>query len=464
VSVALMAAELALQQLRPVWAEVSLNNLDANLRSLYAAAGRRLCAVIKADGYGHGSIVLGKRALALTVPTEEGVVEPVAGLAVATVSEALLLRNSGMRRESDWFLLLLGETYKGCEDLLVQQDIQVSVGALARLHEFADAAKRLAVPCRVHLKLDTGMGRVGFREEEFAACLTALAAGGYGCACWHARRGSQAPAAAAACGWACWLEVEGVYSHCAQADEADFGPTRKQARLFSEALDALRGIGVEPRWRHLFNSAFTIQNRHILEAKEFQPLLSSLTLARVGISMYGHVPSDEVQLGDVVLAPLMTWKARITHVKCLPQGERVSYGGLYAAPAGGAVIATVPVGYADGYRREVGYTSDYSASVCPAEEQWHVLVRGQRVPIAGRVCMDMIMLDVSGLHPAPLAGEEVVLLGKMGDREVSCEDWARRLRTINYEITCLVGARVPRVYLSGGEIHAIRTLGQITQF
>lgn len=306
------------------------------------------------------------------------------------------------------------------------------------------------------------MGRVGFKGEEFAACVAALHSGGYGCACFCERNGIPQDVPTK-CGWACHVEVEGVYSHCARADEADLEPTRQQAALFGDALRALKETGISPRWQHLYNSAFTIQNERILERDSFASLREQLTLARVGIAMYGHPPSPEVELYKTTLAPLLAWKARATHVKRLSGGERVSYGGLYAAPAEGAIIATVPVGYADGYRRILGYTDDYSSpgALCPAAKQWHVLVRGQRVPIAGRVCMDMIMLDVSHLEPMVMPGEEVVLLGRMGDECISCEDWAARLGTINYEITCLVGTRVPRAYISSGKISSVRTLGDV---
>lgn len=426
--------------------------------SLRKAAGVPLCAVVKADAYGHGSVVVGQYALDLTLDSEA----VVAGLAVATVSEALLLRSAGLDREQPWFLLLLGETYTGCEQALIKNQIEVSVGALDRLREFAAVARELQAVCRVHLKVDTGMGRVGFRCDEFVACIEALRSGGYGCACYRERHGLSNDASIS-CGWTCHLEIEGIYSHCSRADEADLGPTRKQATHFADALNALQLAGIVPRWRHLFNSAFTIQNERVLEGPSFSCLRTQISLARVGISMYGHPPSPEVELGNTTLAPLITWKARITHVKRLLEGERVSYGGLFAAPAGGAVIATVPVGYADGYRRTLGYTEDYSSpgALCPTEQLWYVLIRGSRVPIAGRVCMDMIMLDVSLIEPPPIPGEEVVLLGGMGAECISCEDWAKRLGTINYEITCLIGARVPRAYVSNGSIVSVRTFGGV---
>lgn len=369
----------------PVWAEINLGAIAHNTAELsrLCRPGAGLMAVVKANAYGHGMLEVSRIALGAGATW----------LGVARVDEGVSLRRAGF----DCPVLVLGytpdEALRDVVDYSLAQTVYSPGGAEELSRQAGLAGKRVAV----HIKIDTGMGRLGFRPgdnlvDEILRC-------------------ARLPN----------LEPQGVFTHFAMADAADDTYTRYQFATFLEILDQLARRGLEFPVRHCANSAALIQHPE-----------TRLDLVRAGISLYGLPPSPEVNLAGVSLQPAMSLKARVAHIKPVEQGARISYGCTYAAP-GPTVIVTVPAGYADGYSRLLS-------------SRGSVLVQGQRAPIVGRVCMDQCMADVG--HIAGVApGDEVVLLGRQGGEEISADEIAGLMGTINYEVLCMVSYRVPRLYV-----------------
>jgi alanine racemase len=372
------------QLIRPTRAEIDLAALKANLASIGALAPRAgVLAVLKGNAYGHGAIPIA-RAL------EESNVRM---LGVALVEEGLELRNAGVRAP----ILVLGGAYQGGYELLVEHGLTPTVFRADHLEQLAHVARARGAPVAVHLKVDTGMGRLGLLSEELDTFLD---------------RAARIPE----------VRIEGLLSHFANADVADSEMTREQIVRFRSALAALRARGIDPELRHLSNSAGLIERPELRDDLE-------LNLVRPGVMLYGVAPAPEMR-DQLALRPVLSWKTAITHLKRVKQGTPISYGGTWIASRE-SVIATLPVGYADGYDRR------YS-------NRAQVLIRGRRAPLAGRVCMDMVMADVTDV-PGAAVGDEVVLLGEQGGERISAEDLAELSDTIPYEILCRVGGRVPRV-------------------
>lgn len=371
---------------RPTRAEIDLDALAHNVRELRRATSpaAALMAVVKADGYGHGAVPAALAALSAGA----------AWLGVAVVEEAMELRRAGLEAP----VLVLGYVPPDQAGLIVRGDIRAAVfdAAVARAlsHEGQTAGTRV----RVHLKVDSGMGRVGVRPEEAAA---------------FARWLRELPG----------LELEGVFTHLATADEPDPTYVRHQLGQFEAALGALAAAGIRPRLRHAANSAAILAHPD-----------AHYDLVRAGIAMYGLAP-DATRTWPAELRPAMSLKSRVSQVKSMAAGEPVSYGREWTA-AGGETVATITIGYADGYRRL--FTN-----------KGEMLIGGRRCLVAGRVCMDQTVVRVpSGVTVHP--GDEVVLIGRQGNDVITADDWARALGTINYEVVCLVGRRVPRVYHHSG--------------
>ncbi|MBW3615965.1 MAG: alanine racemase [Actinobacteria bacterium] len=369
---------------RPAWAEVDLAAIRDNVRAVKAVAGgAEVWAVVKADGYGHGAEPAARAALA----------GGATGLAVALVEEGVILREAGI----DVPILLLSEPPATAMAEVVARRLvptlysQPAVDALGR--EAAAVVAR--EPVAVQVKLDTGMHRVG------APCEVALDV---------ARSVHRHPR----------LALDGVWTHFAVADEpeqADF--TAGQCARFDRFCEALRSLGVQPRIRHVANSAGV--------------LLAGATydMVRVGIALYGYAPNPAISL-EAILRPALSLVAQVVQVKELDAGEALSYGLRYRLQER-SVVATVPLGYADGVPRRL------------SEVGGQVLVGGQRRSIAGTVTMDQLLVDC-GPGATVQPGDEVVLLGRQGEEEITADDWAARLGTISYEILCGIGPRVPRVY------------------
>ncbi len=381
---------------RPVWAEINLDHIAHNLQEFrrIIPPHTQIMAVVKADAYGHGAIDVAQAALQAGASR----------LAIALLEEGIVLRQHNFTAP----ILLLGVSAPGTEDAVLQYDLCPTIASIESAQRFADRAEAKGKTINFHLKLDTGMGRIGVRPEHLTQFLEGL------------RQLSH-------------LRMEGVFSHFSKADESDKTYTYQQLRRFHECLSIIRQAGFNPQITYFANSAGTM---------EFPE--SHFDMVRLGISLYGLYPSDEVDRSAVRLKPVMSWKTRIIHLKTLAPGEAVSYGGIFITQRP-TVVATLPLGYADGFRRRLG------------QKHWRVLVKGRRAPIIGRVCMDMCMIDVTEIEGVEL-GDEVVLLGTQGQETIHTDDMAAALETINYEITCLVGKRVPRIYLQNGEITAITSL------
>lgn len=369
--------------IRPTRAEIDLSAVAHNLavvRQLAAPAG--VLAVVKANAYGHGAGLVA-RAL------EQAGVDM---LAVALVEEGMELRNAGVRAP----ILVLGGAYEGGYDALVEHALVPVVFREDHLEGLARVARARRQRVRVHLKVDTGMARIGVMPEQLGAFLSA------------ARRFPE-------------IELEGLASHLANADVTESALNRAQLAAFIRAYEQVKAAGYAPRWRHLSNSAAVVG---LPEAKD----PSLFNLVRPGLLLYGHAPAEHLAHG--ALRPVLSWKTAVSHLKTVPKGTAVSYGSIWTAERTSR-IATLPVGYADGYDRIFSSRSQ-------------VLIRGRRAPIVGRVCMDMCMADVTDIPDVALH-DEVVLLGAQGTAHVDATELARLADTIPYEILCGIGARVPRV-------------------
>jgi alanine racemase len=379
-----------------IWAEIDLDAIRSNVRELRRLTDPRakVMAVVKADGYGHGACEVARAALAAGAEW----------LGVARLHEAVRLRESGLAAP----LLVLGYTPAEDAERLVELDLRQSVYSLAAAEAYAAASRRRGGKIRVHLKVDTGMGRLGLVPA-------ALALGEAGDAV-----GEELVRTAQDIARLPGLEVEGIFTHFAASDSADKTHARGQLRLFLEVLARLKRDGLEFAVRHAANSAA------VIDLPE-----SHLDLVRPGIALYGLRPSDEVDLSRIRLTPAMALKTRIVHLKEVPAGTCVSYGMTHRTSAP-TVIATIPAGYADGYRRLLSSRGE-------------MLVGGRRVPVVGRVCMDLTMLDL-GAVPSARIEDEVVIFGRQGNEAITADDLARALGTINYEIVCDLTPRVMRVY------------------
>ncbi len=370
--------------MRPAWAEVDLSAVahnTASMAALVAPAG--VLAVVKADGYGHGA-----------VPVALAVLHAGASwLGVALVEEGVTLRDAGI----DAPVLVLSEPTPAAMELAASFSLVPTVYSSAGVRSAADAARGLG-PARqfpVHLKVDTGMHRVGARPEDAVSLAREIAD--------HPR-----------------LAFDGLYTHCAVADEPADPFTWEQLVRFSGVRDALAAAGFAPRVVHAANSAGAIAHPQ-----------SRFDLVRIGIALYGIPPAPGLD-GAVDLRAAMSLKATVSMVKQVAAGERISYGLRYRFERD-SIVATVPIGYADGVRRRLGATG--------AE----VLIRGRRRPIAGTVTMDQLTVDC-GDDDTVRPGDEVVLIGEQGRERITAGDWAGQLDTVGYEIVCGIGPRVPRRY------------------
>jgi alanine racemase len=376
--------EIVSDLLRPTWLEIDLEAIAANTRALARIIGPRvaLLATLKADAYGHGAAKVARTVL------HNGA----SWLGVATLSEATPLR--AMLPQTP--ILLYGYVPPWHADDVVQQDLRATLYAMDTAQALSRAAAAQGRPARVHVKVDSGMGRLGLRAEDPAAIVAFV------------RALRDLPG----------IVVEGIYTHFANADAADLAHAREQLRRFRALLDALDAASLRPPIVHAANSAATL----VLPEARFD-------LVRPGVALFGLHPSDDVRLPDE-FRPALSFKTQIAQIKTVPAGEGISYGSDYltAAPER---LAVLPVGYADGFRRG------------PAN--WgEVLIRGRRAPIRGRVCMDMAVVSVDRI-PDARAGDEVVLIGEQGGDRLSAEEVAARLGTINYEVVAALLSRVPRI-------------------
>lgn len=386
-----------LADIRPTWAEINLDNLRHNIMEIkrITSSATRLCAIVKADGYGHGAVEVAREALACGVSY----------LGVAFLDEAVELRENGITSP----ILILGFTPENLFDRILEYNITQTVYNFNSAVTLSEYALKRNKKAKVHIKIDTGMSRIGFCPET---CTTAefkkliLLQG---------------------------LEIEGIFTHFARADERDRSCTNGQFHIFTEVVNAIEESGYKIPIKHVANSA------GILQYPE-----THLDMVRPGIILYGLYPSGEVTKNLISLKPVMSLKTRVSNVKVLPKGRAISYGGTFITQRQ-SVVATLPVGYADGYSRLLSSKA-------------HVLIKGQRAPVVGRICMDQCMVDVTDVRGSVSIGDEAVLIGDDGNHRISAEEIAKLTGTINYEVVCGISKRVPRVYISGGKIIKVKNL------
>lgn len=369
---------------RPAWAEIDLCAIAHNLNELRRVTGSRakIMAVVKANAYGHGAVEVSTTVLSNGADY----------LGVAILNEALELRLAGIKAP----ILILGFTPPEQVFDAVREDITLTVYNIEGAKAISDAAASLGKKAKIHVKVDTGMGRIGFLTDITSAR--------------EIMRIAAFPG----------VELEGMFTHFAVSDIKDKEYSNKQFEKFSEIDTQLRNLGLNIPIKHAANSAA------IIDLPDFHA-----DMVRAGVSLYGLYPSDEVFKDKVDLIPAMTFKARVANVKTVPAGTSVSYGRTYITETE-TRVATIPVGYADGYTRLFSNRA-------------HVLVKGVRVPVIGRVCMDQFMVDVSNIPDVSIE-DEVVLMGRQGNQKVTADELAELIGTINYEIVCMVSSRVPRIH------------------
>lgn len=360
------------------WLEIDLQAIQNHVRFLRNKTAAEVMVVVKANGYGHGAVPVARAAL------EAGAT----WCAVARADEAVELREAGI----DCPLFMLGYTPPGRYQELLDLGVRLTFWSEDQAAGIQTAAENLGTAARLHLKVDTGMSRLGVAVDSAADLISRL---------------ERYPS----------LILEGIFTHFARADEADPEPTRKQEARFEQVLSKLKSTGLLPPLVHAANSAASLTRPS-----------AYYDLVRFGISLYGLEPSPQCPLPPE-FQPALTWKSLLSQVKLLPPGRGVSYGHIYTTSSEER-IGTVPVGYADGYHRVTGT---------------EVLVRGKRVPVVGRVCMDQIMVNLDQV-PEAREGDEVVLIGTQGESSYTADDLARVWNSINYEVVCAVSARVPRFY------------------
>lgn len=364
---------------RPVWAEVDLSAIRSNIRQIVSLIkpGTIFCPIIKADGYGHGAIPIAHEAAALGAGY----------LGVAIFEEAVILRDAGITLP----ILVLGYSAPAVAPLVIGNNITQTIYSKEQADALSASAKTLGLQAKVHVKVDTGMTRIGVSPEAAVDFCTYVA---------------SLPN----------IVLEGIFTHFASSDSTDKTSALAQFSLFQSATAALDAKGINIPIKHCANSA------GILDLPQ-----THLNMVRAGIILYGLWPSGETGQ-PISLSPAMRLKARLSMVKAVPAGTGVSYGSTFHT-SGPSSIATIPLGYADGYTRMLSYKAS-------------VVIHKQRAPIVGRICMDQCMADVSHI-PGAKAGDEVLLFG---GPELPVEETAGHLGTINYEIVCMVGKRVPRIY------------------
>jgi len=366
---------------RPTFCTIDLDNLRWNLRQVRAKVGARvkILSMVKANGYGHGAPAVA-RALVEAGSDAFG---------VATLEEGMELRQAGIRSP----ILVVAGIFLEQLDLCFENHLTPVAHDLESLRRLEETVQARGATLNVHLKIDTGMGRLGLPAADIYSWLPKV-------------KNLKA------------LQIEGVFSHFSTAESVDGDYTRKQLVTFLHVVERLRAEGIAPPLVHLANSAATVT----MPAAYFD-------MVRPGLMLYGIYPSAAMA-GQVELKPVLSWKSRILQLKKVPAGASISYGQTFVAKRE-SLIAALPVGYADGYSRLL---SNRGAA----------LVRGQRAPVAGRVCMDLTMLDVTDIAKVE-QGDEVVLLGRQGDAEISADEMAAWAETIAYEILTSIGARVSRI-------------------
>ncbi len=375
-----------------VYAQIDLDAFTDNVVEMdrHIDSHTKIMAVVKTDGYGHGSVPLARCLEQFDF---------VYGYAVATAEEAFVLKKAGITLP----ILILGYTFPWSYEQLIVQDVRQTLFREDTLAELSETAARVGKKARVHIKVDTGMNRIGITPDEAGLAFVEKVAAAPG------------------------VEIEGIFTHFARADEIDKSHALEQLAVFEEFVQkAQERIGREIPYKHCSNSA------SIIELPQ-----ANMDLVRPGIILHGLWPSEEVRRDIVQLKPTLSLHSHVVYVKEIAAGQCVSYGGIYCAPDV-RKVATVPVGYGDGYPRQLS-------------GKGYVLIKGQKAPILGRVCMDQFMVDVSHI-PDVKEGEHITLLGTDGRETITAEQLGELSGRFNYELVCDLGKRIPRVYVRGGQV------------
>lgn len=378
-----------IEQYYRVYARINLDNIYANMESLKGNVKQdtQMVAVVKADGYGHGAI-----------PVAHTVDELVEAYAVATIEEALQLRHHGIVKP----IYLLGFIPDNRIDAAITEEIRFAVYETAHAEKISERAEALGKTAFIHIKLDTGMGRIGFLPNEEALS--------------EILKIGRLPS----------INVEGIFTHFAKADESDKSSAHRQLSIYADFVEKLKENGMDIKIKHCSNSA------GIIDMPE-----ANMSEVRAGIALYGMYPSDEINKKAVMLFPAMEIKSHIIFLKTVEKGTPIGYGGTFITNRT-TKVATIPVGYGDGYPRNLS-------------NKGSVLIHGKRAAIIGRVCMDQFMVDVTDIENVE-EGDLATLIGKDGNDTITVEEAAALAGTFNYEFVCNIGKRIPRVYYRNGNI------------
>lgn len=369
-----------------VYAKIHLDYIEENMESMRRnlTPGTKMIGVVKTDGYGHGAAAVAKTIDRFVI-----------GFAVAAPEEGYQLRKHGIRKH----ILVLGVTPAGQYERMIREEICLSVFTMEQAVRLSETAQKIGKEAKIHIAVDTGMNRIGLAPTEKSADLV--------------KKIGELPG----------IQIEGMFTHFARADEEDKKPARRQLEQFLCFDAMLKARGVQIPLRHCSNSAGIVDLRE-----------ADLDAVRAGITVYGLYPSHEVEKDLVPLKPAMELKSFVSYVKEIPAGAEVSYGGTFRAERS-MKIATVSIGYGDGYPRNLS-------------GKGQVLICGKRAPIVGRICMDQLMADVTGISGV-CEGTEVTLLGTDGEETITMDELAMKSGGFHYEIPCVIGKRVPRIYVSG---------------
>ena len=372
--------------MRNTHATISLGNLTNNFKAIQKRVGEKVkvCAIVKADAYGHGQVPVAQA-------LEKSGVDY---LAVAIVEEGITLRNAGIIAP----ILVMGPIAEQDMSICIQNNLTITVPSQTKLESIKKAAQTLKTQAIIHLKVDTGMGRIGVHWDRAEPLLSD--------ALKYQKEG--------------WVTCEGIYSHFSNSLDPEF--TEKQFNRFRQILDQAQQIGLSIPIQHICSS------RSIMMYPKYH-----LGMVRPGIILYGIEPETDKKILSEEFKPVLAWKTTVAYFKAVEHGEFVGYGGTWTPAEDYARIVTLPVGYADGYPRRLS-------------NKGSVLIHGIKYPIAGRVCMDQVMISLGTTGEAYL-GDEVILIGKQGDETISVEDIAKILETAPHEITTTISARVPRIYI-----------------
>lgn len=373
-----------------VYAKINLNHIEQNFINMSNHIGEnsKIVCVVKADGYGHGTVPIARHLASQ---------KSLYGFAVATFEEAMELREAGITHP----ILILGYTFPNCYEKLAIYNIMPTVFREDSLPLLSEAAMKMGKDIKVHVKVDTGMGRIGITPDDKGIDFVDKLL--------HTKG----------------LVLDGIFTHFPRADEEDEGLSVGQCDKFTEFVENIENtFDIQIPFKHCANSAAI---SHI--SKSYKDLV------RAGVSLYGLWPSLETPQNGLVLKPALSLYSNIVYIKDVEKGTPISYGGTYVAPSKKR-IATIPIGYADGYPRALS-------------DKGYVLIRGQKAPIVGRVCMDQMMVDVTHIKDAQM-DDLVTLIGTDGDEHISVETVGELSGHINYELICLLGKRVPRIYTYNG--------------